>query len=816
MPKVNPRLRRLGERYPIKYAASLLFIGLALPPGALADEHYDGLIRQARAGNTGPVLAYLSQRRAHDGLNPQQQADFIQVAGWAGRDQEIVDLWQADGASLPRDAASLAAVARAYRNLKQWPPSLRLWRAALRQTPADAGLQRGYVMTLADAGQDLQAQAEAARLNGRLDPAAYYLTRAYVDKAGGRPWAALENATRARALAPADDGIRQYYVTLLAANRVAGPALVEGASLPADQLRRLQADEAAELVRLSFVESRGEQQRFTLADRALARYDQLLAQWRTLPDAQVNYQQARIDRLGALLARSRMADVVAGYQALLAEGRPVPDYAQRWAASAYLYLRQPDQAQAIFSRLNAAAPQRIGIGAQTELFYAQAENEQIDRAALLAQRASQQYPYFVRLYRLPTLTYNDDWLAAQILRQQALIYQRDLPEAERHITHLARTAPGNQGLRIALAGVYQARGWPRRAEEELKQVEGLDPRSLALEIQQGYVAQDLQEWRQMDLLADDVMRRAPESVASQQLERSRRIHHMSELRVSGNQGIDSDGPISGTHDFGLRAALYSAPIDDNWRLFTGWGFTTGQFTEGKGINRDLSAGAEWRSRDGWLEAEAANRNFGHGNQLGLRLSGWHDVNDQWRIGGAVARLSADTPLRAMTNGISANGGNLWLRWQQNESRELRASVAPSHFSDGNNRLEYGVEGRQRLLAGGRYTLDMNLTLAGSRNSLDDAPYYNPKSDFTLMPSVTFDSVLYRHYQTQWSQQIQAGAGSYWQQDYARKAITQLGYGQRIGWGGVLDAGAMLQWEKHPYDGKRERNISLTFDLNYRF
>lgn len=58
----------------------------------------------------------------------------------------------------------------------------------------------------------------------------------------------------------------------------------------------------------------------------------------------------------------------------------------------------------------------------------------------------------------------------------------------------------------------------------------------------------------------------------------------------------------------------------------------------------------------------------------------------------MARLSAETPLRALTNGISANGGNLWLRWQQNESRELRASVAPSHFSDGNNRLEYGPKG----------------------------------------------------------------------------------------------------------------------------
>ncbi|MFK3698546.1 poly-beta-1,6 N-acetyl-D-glucosamine export porin PgaA, partial [Serratia bockelmannii] len=327
------------------------------------------------------------------------------------------------------------------------------------------------------------------------------------------------------------------------------------------------------------------------------------------------------------------------YQTLQAEGRTVPDYAQRWAASAYLYLQQPDKAQAIFGRLNAAAPQAVTAEDETDLFYAQAENERIDQAALLAQRVSQRYPYATRLYQLPTLAYNDDWLVGQSLLAQSRVYQRDLAEAERQLTHLARTAPGNQGLRISLASVYLARGWPRRAEDELKQVEGLEPRSLPLEIQQGYVAQELQEWRQLDLLADDVIQRAPESVAAQQLERSRRIHHMSELRISGNQGIDSDGPVSGSHDFGIHAALYSPPIDDNWRLFTGWGFNTGQFDEGKGINRDLSAGAEWRSRDLWLEAEVANRNYGHGNELGLRLSSWYDLNDQWRLGGSVARLS---------------------------------------------------------------------------------------------------------------------------------------------------------------------------------
>ena len=97
----------------------------------------------------------------------------------------MVALWRADGAALQRDSASLATVARAYRNLKQWQPSLRLWRAALQLAPADGGLQRGYVMTLADAGQDVQAQTEAAKAEKLLEPATWYLTRAYVDQAAG-------------------------------------------------------------------------------------------------------------------------------------------------------------------------------------------------------------------------------------------------------------------------------------------------------------------------------------------------------------------------------------------------------------------------------------------------------------------------------------------------------------------------------------------------------------------------------------------------------------------------------------------------------
>lgn len=69
---------------------------------------------------------------------------------------------------------------------------------------------------------------------------------------------------------------------------------------------------------------------------------------------------------------------------------------------------------------------------------------------------------------------------------------------------------------------------PRAAERQLKAAESLEPASLQLERQQAWVALDLQEWRQMDLLADDVVARSPRDLNTQRLARAREIHHLSE------------------------------------------------------------------------------------------------------------------------------------------------------------------------------------------------------------------------------------------------------------------------------------------------
>ncbi|HCC6322828.1 TPA: DUF560 domain-containing protein, partial [Klebsiella pneumoniae] len=204
------------------------------------------------------------------------------------------------------------------------------------------------------------------------------------------------------------------------------------------------------------------------------------------------------------------------------------------------------------------------------------------------------------------------------------------------------------------------------------------------------------------------------------------------------------------------------------------------------------------------------------NKPGVRLSAAHDVSDRWQLGGELERISQQTPLRALRNGVSANRGEGWLRWSPNERREYRFSAAASRFTDRNRRQEYTLSGKERLWQTPWLTLDLQPGLSASANSRTDTAYYSPARDLAATAALAVDHTLYQRYDTVWSQQLLAGGGSYWQKNHAAGAITVLGYGQRLRWNNVVDTGLMLNWDKRPYDGKRENNLAITLDANIRF
>ncbi|MBP0619505.1 hypothetical protein J8I82_06110 [Cupriavidus sp. LEh25] len=89
---------------------------------------------------------------------------------------------------------------------------------------------------------------------------------------------------------------------------------------------------------------------------------------------------------------------------------------------------------------------------------------------------------------------------------------------------------------------------------------------------------------------------------------------------------------------------------------------------------------------------------------------------RWRIGASAAMRSTATPLQALLNGVYANNVRVYGRWRASEAGEWMLTVAPSHFSDGNDRLEGGISGVQRVYTAPHLKADLLVDLWSSRTA----------------------------------------------------------------------------------------------------
>src|SRR5690606_22845458 len=228
------------------------------------------------------------------------------------------------------------------------------------------------------------------------------------------------------------------------------------------------------------------------------------------------------------------------------------------------------------------------------------------------------------------------------------------------------------------------------------------------------------------------------------------------------------------------------------------------------------AGADWRSRGLTAEAEVSSNHYGQGGKVGARIQAAYDLSDQWQIGGQVAFRSRETPLKALANDITSNRLDTYVRWRASEQREWSLALSPSRFSDGNRRIEGAVVGRERLYTAPHLKLDGHLELSASHNTHDDVPYFNPRADLTVVPSISLTHTLYRRYDTVLEQRFMLGGGLYAQRGYGSGAIATVGYGIRMRLDEKLDAGVSIVGVSRPYDGAREREARVMFDLQLRF
>ena len=738
----------------------------------------------------------------------------------------ILQAYERSGSPATLPAPALEAVARAYRDAQRWPLAIQLFSQGERRFPGQATFAYGHIMTLADAGRPHDAIERGKTLVAQRpgDPDAH-LALAYAYGRNARPYAALEHASLAYSLAPDRPYVVRAYVLAQQDARLPQSALrladAHPGLLSPSQTRSLQADVAAQLTRTASADARGEADRHVQADRALARYDQLIPQWRALgPEARDDVRRAEADRLQALHARGRMRDLAAAYESMAADGAPVPDYALGDAASAYLALHRPETAAPLFQRSLASSAAGQDAAARVSdrigLYYALAESDRNAAADAGLDRTLAALPTWIMYKGDPMRRPNPAKLDAELTRALGSLYQGDTTRAQAELDRMVDEAPGNVSLRVARSEAWRARDLPRRAELDLKIAETQAPRSIEVEAGQAETALALQEWRQAGLLRDDLVARVPEHPAVRRLDREWAAHGKAEWRTTASRGASTGGQVLGSRDSSIDTVFYSPPFGENWRAFTGTGHAEGRFDEGDGHATWARAGLEWRGRDLTAQAEVSGNRYGHGTRAGAAFSAFVDLDDHWQAGAGAALLSRDTPLLALMHDITANSLSASLRWRGDERREWTLTLTPSFFSDGNRRLEAGLSGRQRLYTAPRVRVDALLDLSASRNTADDAPYFNPGSDLTILPALRATHTLYQRDEARWEQQLLLAAGAYAQRGHGTGGLYTVGYGQRYSYGRTFEIGFLASGTSRPYDGQRERSFNLLVDVTIRF
>jgi biofilm PGA synthesis protein PgaA len=741
-----------------------------------------------------------------DGLVAMDLATLLQQDGKAA---EAVAVFQNAAKPDPPDYA-LLAVTRAYRDLGRYEDAARLAREGQRRFPTEKVWPLVLSLVLSDAGRTADAlEVLRTPAAARAPPVERLMAEGYAYRRAGNTAAALKAYSEAIRLSRGNQGVRTEAAGVLL--DVGAPF---GAATIAGDTPEIQAEQAGAMVRWGeWVRSPDPTRRFEGTDAALARLDGLLAS--APPDDKALRRRLRLDRLVALRDRVRMKEAMAEGEALSAEG-PLPAYADQAYGDALLYMRRPSDAREAYNRVLAQSPKDVQ--ARYGVFFASVELDDFRMAYAIIDSLTSDEPIW-RYYRNDQMRHdNVEHDYAQTMAAQARFYGNQLGEAWNRLIRLSDAAPGNGNTRLAIYQVANARGWPRRAEEEAQIAASLAPRNVGSRIALIEVAINAYRFNEAQHMVDELLALYPEDQGVRRVARDldAKRRWLLDVKVQPSNSSGGGSNASG-QAIVSEARLYSPPIADNWRIFALGDYSNANPPEGFVQRGRLGGGIEWRMAWPWLTATVyPTQSWGTLIKAGggATLDWW--VTDHIQLSASAELFSADTPLRALLFGITADEYAAKATYRWHESRKIDASFAFLPFTDGNQRLTGGITYHERLINIPLFDLTGRIEAYASSNTLGgQTPYYNPSRDLSLTGGLLAEHVLWRRYDNSLVHALAVDAGLYAEQGYANNWIGTISYEQRWRFDPLTEFRYGFLLMRRVYDGSVENTLGFTIGLRQR-
>ncbi|MDZ7789682.1 MAG: poly-beta-1,6 N-acetyl-D-glucosamine export porin PgaA [Xanthomonadales bacterium] len=474
-------------------------------------------------------------------------------------------------------------------------------------------------------------------------------------------------------------------------------------------------------------------------------------------------RRSRFDRVVALRTRESMEAAVTAWEKLLADGHEPPVYVTVAAADAFLYLREPERAEALYRQVLFDRPDRIDT--KQSLFWALLEQEDFD-AAFESIDGLVEHPDVA-----PGSRQHRD---ARITAAMGRGYANRLEDAMQRFESIVADHPESAAATRSLANIYRWRGWSRRALELLEPLLEANPESTDNRLLHAALLRDLGRYEEAGSILGKLNEERPEDRHVQRDYANWKTRDRWALWTHGEYG-ESDGVREfGSRDQGLRMRLSAPWIGNYLQPYLRSEYSDATFPEGEADYDRVGIGFDYRRSGHRINLEY------HRNRLGEEEAGFSAawdlrLDDHWSLATRYESFSTDVPLRARGQGLDGWKAEAAVRWQAHESMGLRLGISRLAISDGNERDSVLASMKHRLHVSAHHTTDGTLDFYAARASQTGGPYYNPEEDASLAYVVQHDWLTWRRYEHSFTQRFVAGGGAYWQKHHGIHAIGLARY-----------------------------------------
>ncbi|HVL59553.1 MAG TPA: tetratricopeptide repeat protein, partial [Burkholderiaceae bacterium] len=405
---------------------------------------------------------------------------------------------------------------------------------------------------------------------------------------------------------------------------------------------------------------------------------------------------------------------------------------------------------------------------------------------------------------------NIDHRIAATAQAQARAYAEQYAEAHRLLDALVRSEPYDSGVHNAAAWLAEWRGLPRSAQQQFEYVLAVDPANA--DAHAGLAAArtatgDIAGARNALEHAEQVDPAHPGAVDARL---KYRLATAASVAAAAEHRQDFRARQTLT---GLRAA--TPLVSDHWRLTAGIDWLEGRLDGGGQVSdRWPMVGLQWLARD--VSAQLAAQRYRYADRTGVAASVEWSVDDHWRVRAGAASAARDVPLQAIAAGIHARQASIGASWRRDEGRLLSLDARRQAFSDGNRRNEVSAAWSERLREWTDARLSVNALLHSMTNTIDAAPYFNPRRGLTGSAELLYEHAGWRLLDRWLWHELGVTVGAFDQSGFRTTSIGALRYGLRWRPDTWTDIRLGYLLTRRAYDGEYGTYHQATLSVLRRF